>query len=314
MITFYKKRKFDALLSDTFTFVKIYGKSYFKNYFAINGIIISLLLIIISLGYGEIIQQYLSGNANGEIYLFEQYLDHNKLLLGISTTISVILFLIFSIINYSFPILYIKRLAETKVSKISLAESTQDLKTNFLSLILFFITTLLFIGVLSVFLFAISSYSALFTVVFFLLLLALPVLINIINFAFYDYIFAKRSIISSFIKACNIQFSKNFGKYYLSTLLLYFIIQIILSIFTFIPLLLSMFLSLSIVDFSQKPDASAEFLMMIVIVIYLISITGGIILGNLLYINTGLMYFDSREDLHQKEALQEIEMIGNNEK
>ncbi|WP_449401577.1 hypothetical protein [Chryseobacterium wanjuense] len=37
------------------------------------------------------------------------------------------------------------------------------------------------------------------------------------------------------------------------------------------------------------------------------------LLMNVLYINSGLMYYDSRTDLHQKMELAEIETIGINE-
>jgi hypothetical protein len=38
-----------------------------------------------------------------------------------------------------------------------------------------------------------------------------------------------------------------------------------------------------------------------------------ILLSNLLYVNAGLMYYDSRTDLHQKVELEEIDTIGINE-
>ncbi|WP_262483509.1 hypothetical protein [Chryseobacterium sp. P1-3] len=38
-----------------------------------------------------------------------------------------------------------------------------------------------------------------------------------------------------------------------------------------------------------------------------------LVLSNLMYINAGLMYYDSRTDLHQKAELAEIDTIGSNE-
>jgi len=37
------------------------------------------------------------------------------------------------------------------------------------------------------------------------------------------------------------------------------------------------------------------------------------LLSNLLYVNAGFMYYDSRTDLHQKVELEEIDTIGINE-
>lgn len=47
--------------------------------------------------------------------------------------------------------------------------------------------------------------------------------------------------------------------------------------------------------------------------IYGISSVISTLLMNVLYINSGLMYYDSRTDLHQKVELAEIDTIGINE-
>ena len=48
-------------------------------------------------------------------------------------------------------------------------------------------------------------------------------------------------------------------------------------------------------------------------VMYGISMLVSLFLYNLMYVNAGLMYYDSRTDLHQKVELAEIETIGINE-
>jgi hypothetical protein len=49
------------------------------------------------------------------------------------------------------------------------------------------------------------------------------------------------------------------------------------------------------------------------IVVQIISMIVSMILTNAIFINSGLMYYDSRTDLHRREDLNEIETIGQRE-
>ncbi|UKB84479.1 hypothetical protein LF887_02160 [Chryseobacterium sp. MEBOG06] len=92
------------------------------------------------------------------------------------------------------------------------------------------------------------------------------------------------------------------------------IISIISSIFTYIPLIFfygSVLTSTPDGKFEENPFTGA--LGLIFFVFYGISMLLSFILSNLMYVNAGLMYYDSRTDLHQKVELAEIDTIGINE-
>lgn len=64
-------------------------------------------------------------------------------------------------------------------------------------------------------------------------------------------------------------------------------------------------------NFEQNPFTGT--LGIVFLVFYGISMLLSFFLSNLMYVNAGLMYYDSRTDLHQKVELVEIDTIGINE-
>lgn len=130
MMQFYKKRDFGALVSDTLNFFKLYGKNYFKNYLTLNGGIIILLVVVIVIGFGDFFKQAFGSNINGEAYLFQDYFQQNQGLLIGASVLSIILIILLSLISYSFPVLYMKRLAETGNSKVTMNEMIEDIKKS----------------------------------------------------------------------------------------------------------------------------------------------------------------------------------------
>jgi len=130
MFEFYKKRDFSALISDSFIFFKIYGKNYFKNYFLINGLLLILMVILAVVGYRELFSQIFGSNIEGQNRYFEEYFEQNVGTLILTTSLIFILFLATAIINYCFPVLYIKRASETGNTNIKTDEILSDLKAN----------------------------------------------------------------------------------------------------------------------------------------------------------------------------------------
>ena len=51
----------------------------------------------------------------------------------------------------------------------------------------------------------------------------------------------------------------------------------------------------------------------LIIIIYSISLLVSLVLSNIIYVNAGLMYYDSRTDLHRDQNMMEIDSIGGNE-
>ncbi|HAY3544706.1 TPA: hypothetical protein JRX92_003096 [Elizabethkingia anophelis] len=311
---FYKKRDFGALVSDTLNFFKLYGKNYFKNYLTLNGGIIILLVVVIVIGFGDFFKQAFGSNTNGEAYLFQDYFQQNQGLLIGASVLSIILIILLSLISYSFPVLYMKRLAETGNSKVTMNEMIEDMKKNLKKFFIFFIGSVFILTPLFIFAFIISSFLMIILIGFLLILACIPVMVNIINFTLFNMYNTNDGFFSSIGKAFRIQFSKSFWKYIGSTFIVYLLINVVTTIFAFIPMMFLYGYILTTV--STTPDAigsDSSFFMILMAIVYAVSIACTIVLNNLIYVNAGFMYYDSRTDLHRNVTFSEIDTIGSGE-
>ncbi|MYY42621.1 hypothetical protein EH155_08770 [Elizabethkingia anophelis] len=311
---FYKKRDFGALVSDTLNFFKLYGKNYFKNYLTLNGGIIILLVVVIVIGFGDFFKQAFGSNTNGEAYLFQDYFQQNQGLLIGASVLSIILIILLSLISYSFPVLYMKRLAETGNSKVTMNEMIEDMKKNLKKFFIFFIGSVFILTPLFIFAFIISSFLMIILIGFLLILACIPVMVNIINFTLFNMYNTNDGFFSSIGKAFRIQFSKDFWKYIGSTFIIYLLINVVTTIFAFIPMMFLYGYILTTVN--TTPDAigsDSSFFMLLMAIVYAVSIACTIVLNNLIYVNAGFMYYDSRTDLHRNVTFSEIDTIGSGE-
>ncbi|WP_143884884.1 DUF4013 domain-containing protein [Chryseobacterium binzhouense] len=316
----YKKRDFGAFISDTFAFFKLYGRNYYKNYLLINGLLLILLVVIFIFGYKELFMQAFGSNIGGQSYYFENYFQENAGMFITTGILTFILFIALMIVNYLYPVFYMKKLNEGK-QKIKVDDIMSEFKSNAgkigkLILGLVFIVTPLAIIILGI------SYAMIFILIgFFILFLVAPAVVNIINFLMFDYFNSSRGFFASLSYSIRSQFSypsaregSPFWKYWGATLVIYIIIQVIITIFTMIPMILFMVkIATSAPDGNFEQNPFADGFGIILFVTYGVSLLFSFILSNLMYVNSGLMYFDSRRDLHQQLDLQEIETIGVNE-
>lgn len=320
MMQFYKKRDFGTFISDSFNFFKLYGKNYFKNYILLNGLLLILMVTIVVFGYRELFSQLFGSNINGESYYFQQYFSDNFGMLFVVGIITFLLFLLLMIINYLYPVFYMKRLSQGEI-KIRTDDILSDFKTNagrigILCLGMIFIVTPL------AFIIAGISYALILIIIgLFIMLLVYPTLFNVVTFLMYDYFNSKRGFFESLSYAIRSQFSYPNGrekspywKYWGATTIVFLIMYVITTVFTFIPMIFfygSLLTSAPDGQFEQNPFTGT--MGVLFFVIYGISMLLSFFLSNILYINSGLMYYDSRTDLHQKVELEEIETIGINE-
>ena len=319
---FYQKRDFGSLISDTFTFFKENGKNYFKNYILINGLLLILLVVLVVIGYRELFSQLLGSNTQGQNYFFEAYFQENKWMLILVTMAVFIIFLAVSMISYTYPILYMKRLSETGNKNITTDEILSDLKNNlgrFFKLLiglLFIVTPIAFV------LIGFTYLLILILIGLFLLVLVLPTIMNVVNFLMYDYFHTKKSFFKSLSYALRAQFSypngrekAPFWKYWGSTIVIYLVIQTITSIFTVIPMVIMIATTFTIPqengDLQQNPFNGS--MGVFFLLIYAVSLLLSFLMMNILYVCAGFQYYDSRTDLHRNVDLSEIDTIGTHE-
>ena len=317
---FYKKRDFGAFVSDSFGFFRLYGKNYFTNYILLNGLLLILLVVVAIFGYRELFQQLFSTTLSGNASYTENYFENNTGMFVVIGILTFLLFLILMIVNYLYPVFYLKRLSEGQ-KKIRTDDILNDFKKNIgrigiLCLGMIFIVTPIAFILLGV------SYALVFILIGLpIMLFVFPTVFNIINFLMYDFFNTKRGFFESLSYSIRSQFSYPNGrekspywKYWGATLIISIILYVITTIFTMIPLIIfyaAMFTNAPDGGFEENPFAGTMGIMLFVV--YGISMLVSFFLSNLMYVNAGLLYYDSRTDLHQQVELAEIDTIGINE-
>ena len=318
---FYQKRDFGAFISDTFAFFKEHGKNYFKNYLLINGILLILMVVIFVFGYRELFSQMMGSNTSGQNYYFEAYFQENSAMLILISTIVFILFLAVTMVSYSYPILYLKRLSETGNKNIKADDILSDLKNNIGRFLILFLGLFFIVTPLAMIVFGLTVVLMFILIGFFLLILLGPALMNVVNFLMFDYFNTKKGFFESLSYAVRAQFSyKNgrekspFWKYWGSTIVMYFIIQTITSIFTMIPMMFIFGGMMTIPQTGELQQNPFEGSMGIFIyILYGVSLVFSFLMINVIFVNSGLQYYDSRTDLHRNVDLSEIDTIGTHE-
>lgn len=321
MMQFYKKRDFGTFISDSFGFFRLHGKNYFKNYILLNGLLLILLVVVVIFGYRELLMQIFGSNLDGgnSSYLANYFEENSGMLIGVGL-ITFLLFAVLTIVNYLYPVFYLKRLAEGK-QKIGTDNILSDFKNNagrigILCLEMIFIITpisFILIGI---------SYALVFIIIGIpILLFVFPTVFNVITFLMYDYFNSRKGFFESLSYAIRSQFSYPNGresspywKYWGSTTVLSIILYVITTIFTMVPMIIffgTMMTTEPDGNFEQNPFSGTMGILFFVM--YGFSLLMSFLLSNLMYINSGLMYYDSRRDLHQKVELEEIDTIGINE-
>ncbi len=317
---FYKKRDFGTYITDSFNFFKLYGKNYFKNFILLNGLLLILMLVIIVFGYKEFLGVFFGSNMAGQSYYFEQFLNDNMGTLVVWGVLLFVLSTALMTINFLFPVFYMKRFAEGNAN-IKADDILSDFKTNGKKVAAaYFGLTFLIMPVATV-IFG-MSYILIFVIIgLVLMLFVAPTLLNVILFFCFDYFNSKRGFFESISYAVRSQFSYTNGrekspywKYWGATIIMVILFYIVSLFFSSVPMILFfMKLSTTAPDAQFESDPFKGSFGILFFVIYGISSIISTLLMNVLYINSGLMYYDSRTDLHQKMELAEIDTIGINE-
>ncbi len=316
----YKKRDFGTFISDSFAFFKVHGKNYFKNFILLNGLLLILMVVVIVLGFREFFGVLFGSNMSGESYYFEQYFTDNLGLFIISGILLFILYTALMTINFLFPVFYMKRIAEG-AKEIKTDDILSDFKTNRKKVIKAYFGLSFLVMPVATVLFGFSYFLIIILIGIVLILFVAPTLFNIITFLCYDYFNGNRGFFESLSYAIRAQFSYPNGrekspywKYWGSTIVMGILFYIVSGVLSAVPMILFMAkLTTASPDgeFEQNPLTGGFGIM--IFFLYGISSLLSMFLMNVLYINSGLMYYDNRTDLHQKMELEEIETIGINE-
>jgi hypothetical protein len=313
MFQLYKKRDFNLLVSDTFNFFKLYGKNYFKNYLIING---GFLLVLVALIYFfiKIFYEGLQSSVNSINYGGNPMYDNlysNATYFAIGGILAFILICVISIVNYTYPIAYLKLIEKNT------EQTTKNLidfiKSKIGKSILFFLGSL--ISFVPIFFIAGAILIALSIIIIGipLMVVVIPTLITWVSLSYYDYISNDHEFFTSVGNGYNL-LVENFWSNIGSTVIMFIIVNVVLGIVYFIPYIIGMASIVSNQDsYSGNPNQVADnisFAIILMSVILIISILFNYILQNLIFINQGIIYYSSIEEKENFTTKSNIDLIG----
>lgn len=301
MFKLYRLRDFSALINDSFSFFKFHGKNYFKNYFIINGGILVVIALLTYLTTNVIFTSIGDLNSPGAQEMLLDYFDNNLwYFIGVGGVIFLLL-MILSLLNYSYPVLYLKTLQNNQ--KPTVKDILTLLKSKAGKIILFPIASLIsFIPLFTI----IALISAFFIVT----IIGIPVACIIIAamgswmmLSFYDNITTDNGFFTSFSKGITMltnRFWQNVGV----TIIIAIVVFCTNLFFSLIPELLLEFTLLT--ETTDISSVSA----IIAIISTILSVFISYLLTNLTVISQGMIYYSYEESIHNNSLDSEIDLIG----
>ncbi|MCK0110060.1 hypothetical protein MWU58_12195 [Flavobacteriaceae bacterium S0825] len=308
----YKSRGFSAFFQDTFTFIKLNGKHYFKHFFIVNGVFLLILMAIgyfISKFYTDIVfGGVLQGNSNTQI---EEYMNENFGIFILLMIFFLVVALIAGLISYSYSAIYLKLYAENDGKNFETKEIIQMYKQNLGKLFIFLLCGIL-LGIPLIFVLGIGAFVLMITIIGILLLPFLAGSFSLFyNMTLMEYIRQERGIWDSFGYAWTLMTSK-FWASIGSVGLFYLMAYVVQNVITMIPYLFflgDMFTSAQQGE-SLNPEEVGASLMVMMLVIFFITFIVGIILNNITQLNQGIVFYSLKEDNENINTKSVIDQIG----
>lgn len=313
MFQLFKKRNFSELVGDTFTFFKMNGKHYFRNYFIINGGFLLVLLVLVYFimnVFFEGLFANLNGGLGGTNNTIDHYINNNLELvitLGILTVITAIFL---SLLSYAYPVAYMNLLE--KKSGFSTNEIIEVIKSKIGKIIIFFIVSL-FVMIPIMMIVMVLSFALVFILIGIpLLFIIIPAMMCWFSLSFYDYI----STDKGYFEALGNGFSLLKQKFWPSvgsTAIMYLIMQIVVGFVSMIPYLIGIFSMFTTMEGQNSPNIQSEqfsFLMLMMGITMILSLLLNFIFQNLLLVNQGIIYYSLREENENNTPKSEIDLIG----
>lgn len=310
----YKSRDFSAFFQDTFSFIKLNGKHYFKHFFIINGIFLLILMVI---GYfiSKFYTDFLFGGVlqGNNTNAFDDYMNENAEIFILLALIFIVVGLIAGLISFSYTAIYLKLYAELGSKQFQTQHIIDVYKEHIGQLFIFLVCGIL----LAIPLFIVMGIGMLALTITIIGILLLPVLIGAFslfyNMALMEYLEQKRSIWDSFGYAW-ILMSKKFIAAVGSVGIFYLMAYVVQNVITIIPY---MFFMGSMFTTSQQnninsQDVGATF-MVIMIVVFFVTFIVGTVLNNLTQINQGIIFYSLKEDNENINTKSIIDQIGSGE-
>lgn len=311
MFQLYKVRNFNAIINDTFTFFKVAGKNYFRNYFIINGPLLLILIVIGFVFFKIFFENIFSGViSTGSTGTADNLFSDN---FGLMVTLGIltgVLGLVAAIINYSYPIIYLMLMEKNE--KPDTRELVNTLKKKLGKAVIFallsFITFLPLFAIVCV----ISFFLAIIIIGIPVAIIAIAAFTCWMYQSFYNYLSTDDGFFSS-MEAGYTSVTRSFWATSGSTAIFYIILYVVQMILAFAGMIINMLFGLV----SAGPDlenADPNNLMaamsVTMIVAFVIQTIVSFVMGNFIFINQGMIYYSSKEQEDNKTLYNDIDLIG----
>ena len=309
MFQLFKKRNFSDYISDTFSFFRMTGKHFFKNYFIINGTLLILLMVLTYFVFKVYFEMMFANIGSSAPNFLEDYFNNNiGLIIGVFLLFFLLIMFI-SLINYAFPIVYMNLYDKHKGNHFESKEIIAELKSKF-GKMLIFLLVLFLLGMTAGLIVLGLVVALMFILVGFLLLIILgPALLAFVQLSFYEYLNAENGIFNALGKGFD-KLKQNFWPIIGSTIVMYFIVQIVISIFSMVPYIIGIASVFTSIENQGSPEESLSFLSIMMVVFMCLAMLFSYILNNLLVVNSGIIYYSLREQNENRNTINDIDLIG----
>lgn len=314
MFELYKKRDLSANFSDTTVFFKAFGKHYFKNYLVINGIFLMILVVLIyfiSKVYMEVLFSGISNAQNNPNYGMAFFNNNLPLIIG-GFAITFLLIVILSMLNISFPVIYLRLLEKTNGYDFSIQDIISGLKNNIGKMIIFLMGIIFVIIPLSVIVFGLLFLLCFILIGIPLLFIVGSAFISWITLSYYEYILKDIGYFTALANGFRMikqQFWTTVG----TTFLMMMLVQIIQGFITMIPYVLSMiwmFVSTKNLQETGAQTDTFSTMGILLAVIMVFSVLLSYIFNNFILVNQGLIYYSLQEEKENNSTKSQIDLIG----
>lgn len=312
MFELLKKRGLSEYISDTFTFFKIFGKHFFKNYIIINGgflLILCVLMYFLFKVYFEVLFS-VSGAPSGSYFL--EYFNNNFGIFIGSIILFGVLIIILSLLNIAYPILYLQLIEEKGGSDFTTSDIILLLKQNTGRLLKFFIGSVFILFPIMIISFVIFFLLCFILIGIPLIMIAMPAFVAWGHLSLYTYLTEKTRFFESLKKGFSL-LKQEFWSVTGTTFIMLMLIQIVQGFITMIPYMIGMILFFTSAKASEfnvsQPDGFSS-LGIFITVIFLFTIILSYLFNNLIIVNQGIIYYSLREENENLTSVSQIDLIG----
>lgn len=307
MFAVFKKRTFSDLMNDTITFFKEEGKPFFKNYFALCGVLLLFLFVSLYFLTDVFFESMIS--ANNSTYI-DQFIDNNFGLIILLVIIATVISLVIGIISTAYPIYYLKNMVNIPDDYHNVSHIRKEMRQDMGRLIKFTILSIFVITPIVLIAFAISFVLIFVLIGIPLLIILSPAIKALTSLASFEYITNKKSFFESY----NIAYYMVKDKFWLiigNTIIVSMVIQTVLTILIMIPYMIFIF-SMLVSEKSSVELEETQGFKIIISVVIILSTLGSVIANNVILINQGLIYYSIREQQEGVQSNTDIDTIGSN--